>query len=606
MLLPYQVQYIDNCRTILELHDLHRHMEDGFNAWYASRQSALFQIHRLREENHRLLRDYLFPTLDTLYSADADTLSALNEFADALMDWTTNLDCGLYVQIHDAMLSLARIQKDRCSIIQELYKLGMGLYYRNRMVSLIDRKRTHAILFQNEMVFTEAASYFPYFPQMPKDETKGYVLRSLANISICTSDLHRRIASSHMILQIVQDPYYRSMAPSLPWDTFLRRTHQQMSSNRTEMSSGDLTKEELALVLESCYEVYKPETASENPSVRWLWPYYEMEYNCGLVDIQKTLVRMKTLIEDTREDDFTMSGLYAHVQLPMYMGMLLKNHPGIRDYDLHMRFLSDACQKMLRILLVLPTQQIDDYLHYLLTFIIAHYWEAPGLPSYHDVLLKIMQRFAGMLYLHSRRTGDIAQCLCEELLATDPAFFDDIPHISILSGVAKKTAVMQFAFEGALFHDLGKLPMNTERLFQKRQCLEEEAQIECLHTVSAYDFLSQRPSTARFADIALGHHRWYNGADGYPVDYVRNASPYRQMTDVLALADYLAQGTAAWDHLVRDAKALGGTRFSPLVTACLMDQALLSRLQSLVSKENDMVYYREIYDSLTPSADTPD
>ena len=92
------------------------------------------RLMELKKENMALLETNLFPVLDGLHAAGAEEVHALEEFADQLMDWSTNLDSGLYVKIHDAFLSLARVRKDRDGIIRELYKLGMGLYYLNRML----------------------------------------------------------------------------------------------------------------------------------------------------------------------------------------------------------------------------------------------------------------------------------------------------------------------------------------------------------------------------------------------------------------------------------------------------------------------------------------
>ena len=89
----------------------------------------------------------------------------------------------------------------------------------------------------------------------------------------------------NVVLRLVKDDHYRSMAPGLPWDAFYRKSQQQMSSNRSVLSDGGLSKEELAAVLESCQAVFQPEQGVENPNIRWLWPYYEMEYNCGFASL---------------------------------------------------------------------------------------------------------------------------------------------------------------------------------------------------------------------------------------------------------------------------------------------------------------------------------
>lgn len=127
-MLPYQEQYIKNIEEIISLSDLSGRKEPDFERWFALQKKDEARILQLKTENMELLNRHLFPVLDDLYSAKKETLDGLEAFADKLMDWQTNLDCGVYVVIHDALLSFCRVKKDRDGIIRELYKLGMGLY----------------------------------------------------------------------------------------------------------------------------------------------------------------------------------------------------------------------------------------------------------------------------------------------------------------------------------------------------------------------------------------------------------------------------------------------------------------------------------------------
>ncbi len=599
-MLPYQEKYIQNTRAIYELHDFFRCIDAPFDTWYQSRKQSESDILSLYQENNALLREYLFPVLDTLHSADADTIRQLSDFSDVLMDWSTNLDAGVYVLIHEAMLRLARMQKDTRRILQELYKLGMGMYYQNRHVLGLRNERTRSLHFQNEMVFTEAASYLQHFSRMPDDETRGYIVRSLANIAICSQDSHRKIAASGTVLQLAQDPDYRALAPTLPWDTFLRKTHQQMSANRKALSSGDLTRAELATVLESCHVVFQPEEKAEHPSVRWLWPYYEMEYSCGLANISTTMARMRHLIDRTEENDYSIDGLYANVQLTIYYGSLMKEHPLLqRDLD-HMNYLAEAYQKMMRVLLSYPADQLNDFFLYVINLALTEYYETDGTLTYREVSGALMQRFAGALYLRSVKVGKLARMICQDLFTFDPAFFDDIPLIQSLPHEEKLSTILSFAEGCGLYHDFGYMKMNLERLRHTRSLFDREYQIDQLHTYAGYDDLIKHPSTRMFADIALGHHRWYDGTQGFPESYLRNQSAYRQMTDVIAVAVCIAESVPEeFPSVIRNIIEQSGRQFSPLIVSCLTDHDLLSRLQAIL-REDEEPSYREIYNHLHP------
>ncbi len=259
MLLPYQDEYVRNTKEILGLGKSGPAPSGDFESWFSAIRKESARCQCLKRRNMEILNSELFPLLDNLHAATEEQIKSLEEFADVILDWKNNLDRGICVTIHDALLSLCRIRKDRNGTIKELYKLGMGLFYLNRMVMGIDSAATTSFFFENEMVFTEASSYLRFFDAIDDDTTRGYILRSLHNIAICVQGSKRKIAASARMLNVINDEHYRAVAPSLPWDRFLRGVHQQMSSNRAALASKDLSSGELALVLDSCYEIFKPE-----------------------------------------------------------------------------------------------------------------------------------------------------------------------------------------------------------------------------------------------------------------------------------------------------------------------------------------------------------
>ena len=483
---------------------------------------------------------------------------------------------------------------------EELYKLGMGLYYQGRILLGTEAEAVNSFHFRNEMVFSEAGSYLKFFPEIADTDTRGYILRALANISIAARDVRRRIAVSGRVLQIVQDPYYRSLAPELPWDTFLRRTHQQMSSCRHVLSRGNLSADELALVLESCQEVFRPEDEASNPNIRWLWPYYEMEYSCGFVDLPTTLQRLERLINRSAWDQYDVSGLYGNVQLTIYYGRLLRDNPSLPKREKYLAFLSAAYRKMMKTLLSCPTDRVDDFFRYLLCLVITDYFETPEVPSYREITARLMQRFTGGLYIRSRRAGELMAVLCRAVFRSDPGFFDDVPFLRAIADPGEKeAALLDYARQCGLYHDFGRIKMDLERIQQTRQLFEGEYRLHALHTVSGHDDLMRRPSTAVYADVALGHHRWYNGAGGYPECYERMNSPYRQITDVMAVVSFLNEEEGEPEELLRRAAEQEDRRFSPLVAAYLSDPAVVREI-SRILRGDGREFYLSMFRQLAP------
>lgn len=596
----YQQRYIENTREIMRLGDFYGVPRTDFSSWYTAEKANRRRMAELKRENIDLLNRYLFPALDELYETDDDRIDELIAFADALMDWKTNLDCGVYVSIHEALLSLYRVKRDRARIIRQLYKLGMGLYYLDRSVEGVREKLAGPFRFRNEMIFTEAGSYMKFFEEIPDAETRGYIIRALANIAICSGDRKRRIAVTSRVLQIIKDDYYRELEPSLPWDTFLRRTTQQMSANRSTLSKGNLSKQELEAILEACYEVFKVEEGAENPDIRWLWPYYEMEYSCGFVDLETTLGRMEHLIEQTPYNDFSVSGLYANVQLAIYYGRLLRDNPAAEESAHHREVLKNAYIKMMRTLMACPLGENTDYLAYIIRLVMTSYHEISEAMPFRDVLQKLMRRFAGAQSIRAEQAAAITRLFAETILASEPAFFDDLPFLQeCVDEAERREAILAYAEDCGRYHDLGLIQLNMARTLETRNLFETEDRIFQLHTTAGSDDLARCASTARFADVALGHHRWYNGLGGYPEAYVRNDSPYRQMTDVVAvIACMVDQEVGNFSETVREIIAQEHKRFSPLVTAYLDDEKLVTGIEAILRK--DEPYYRAFFDGIAP------
>ncbi|MBQ9037119.1 MAG: hypothetical protein IJ115_06690 [Erysipelotrichaceae bacterium] len=596
----YQEKYLANIQKINELSDIYSVPLSDFDSWYQMQISHTEEIRKLKNENINLLNRHLFSTLDNLHDASEDDIHDLEEFSDKLMDWINNLDCGLYVLIHDSLLSLYRFRKDRNNIIKELYKLGMGLYYLDRKIQGLEKEWSTPFRFTNEMVFTEAGSYIRFFEDIEDTETKGYIIRALANIAICTPDNKRKVAVSSRILKIIQDDYYRNLAPELPWDVFLRRSQQQMSSNRSVLSKGDLNQNELAEILEACQVVFEPEKNNKNPNIRWLWPYYEMEYTCGFVDIQTTLDRIEEIINGVPDNQYDQSSLYANVQLAIYYGRLLKENPSVQKRKKNLDFLKAAYQKMMKVMMNCPPAQYNDFYHYLINLVFSNYYETEGVETYKKITTRLMRKVIGLTYIDSQKVGKMIETYCAAIFRQDKTFFDDIPFIGAISDeTLKKEELRKYSRECGLYYNFGLIKMTTDKTELYRAMLENEFQMYKLHVHAGHDDLKIRESTERFADIAFGHHRWYNEAGGYPDEYVRNNTPYRQMVDIVAVASYMKDNfNSNFDALVNEIISLEHKQFSPIITSYLHDRKLTKELKDILCGD-DKPYYLKLYNQLT-------
>ena len=128
----YQEEYIANLRQFAALAQRKRPGALTCEEYTAQMEENRAQIARLNKRNMELLRSGLFPILDNLFDASQEQVTELEEFSFQLFNGQKELDVGLFCQIHQALLTLARQKQDLNMMIRELYWLGLS---RNSLVS---------------------------------------------------------------------------------------------------------------------------------------------------------------------------------------------------------------------------------------------------------------------------------------------------------------------------------------------------------------------------------------------------------------------------------------------------------------------------------------
>ena len=139
---PYQEEYIANIKQIASLTAWKKPDGLSFQQYAGRLLEDEERIVDTAKRSMELLRSGLFPVLDNLLSADAATLDELEEFSSRLYNGQTELDAGLFCQIRQALLTLARQRRDRAAMIRHLYWLGMGrnwavLHRRGRLPEIL-------------------------------------------------------------------------------------------------------------------------------------------------------------------------------------------------------------------------------------------------------------------------------------------------------------------------------------------------------------------------------------------------------------------------------------------------------------------------------------
>lgn len=603
----YQEEYISNLKDIALLSIGRKANGCSFEEYFAALRRDREQLEQKVKRNMLLLRENLFPVLDRLPEAPEEDKRDLEEFASKLSRGSDELDLGLFCEIHKAQLRFARQTKNRDEMIKELYWLGIGFNSLSSKLTGLEDRYVEKYHNQMRLCFTEAAAYLKYYDDIDDADTRGYILRSRANMSLGKfKTVGEKIYMVKRGLMILRDEGYQKKNPELPWDKFIFLGHRQMVSSLPHTKESRMTPQNVADVMESVYIVYQQrqqeaEEKNEKLSAHSQFTRFSVEYYCGLHTFNDLLSKLEELMDDVDQSDFSAEEMYRIISLPAFYCQYLNQAPELIPY--RKEYIDGLNLRVIEYVEAFPEETLNENLFNYLRQLSYTFIETGSGISYKDFLLNLQTRFAPSIYIHSWLVAKAAEAFCDIITDDEPDFFDDIDFIrEITNPVEKKEAIKRYAVECGIFHDVGKINFMNLYSNMGRQWFEDEYEMAHLHTLIGMACLSKRNSTLPFAAVAQGHHSWYDGLGGYPGSYKRLECQYRQMVDVIGLVDWLVNVTdtaqlytgreKTFDQAVEDAVALEGRRFSPLLTARLREKQICGKIKNAISEGRREVYYK--------------
>lgn len=210
-------------------------------------------------------------------------------------------------------------------------------------------------------------------------------------------------------------------------------------------------------------------------------------------------------------------------------------------------------------------------------------------------------------YAHSLHVAMIAQKLMEGILAYQPELVKGVLGERRNGKVFWDTKkCMDFIFEAAMYHDIGKNAIISVVNNDFRPLTDEEFAIIKKHPALGAELLKIAPSLyEKFRDTTLGHHKWYNGKGGYPKDFDNTKSPKRILIDIITLSDCMQAATERigrnyksgknFDRVMEEFRRDAGTRYNPdLVNFIDAHQDVARDLAALINEGWVDIYF-DIY-----------
>lgn len=211
--------------------------------------------------------------------------------------------------------------------------------------------------------------------------------------------------------------------------------------------------------------------------------------------------------------------------------------------------------------------------------------------------------------VHVNMVENLCMAVLDGLLNDCPEEFVGVMGYSTVEEVlSNRSALMRYMSMAALFHDIGKIQISEIVDNDFRRLTKHEIAIFCNHPERALEYLSLDPVFDKYKDVALGHHKWYNGKGGYPASFDNVSSPWRPFIDLLSLCDGIDGATDNMGRNYRKAKSLSvlleefksdaGVRYNPvMVKALIEDEALLEKVNHIIvtNRRQHLNYVRSRY-----------
>lgn len=206
-------------------------------------------------------------------------------------------------------------------------------------------------------------------------------------------------------------------------------------------------------------------------------------------------------------------------------------------------------------------------------------------------------------YMHSVMVQNITGMILDVVLEQNPEYLIGLFGTRNMQEVLEhREDICRFGAHATLYHDIGKNRIIDIVVTEHRMINKREIAAIRRHPYLGVELLSADPSFYLYRDIALGHHRFFDGIGGYPTSFENLKSANKPMIDLIticdcmdAATDYISrnfQKTKSLEQVIKELQKDAGTRYHPGYVRILSeDRELFERLEQLVSHERENIYY---------------
>ncbi len=574
------------------------------------------RYYQLRVENDSLLDKIVHSRrAEDLTQADVDELLA---FAEKLFAYVHQNDVGTAYRIHQLVLRYAELNGNTDLMIRQFYRLGVCLYYLN---PLLGELSVNPFGHQITEYFSRGAAYISRLDEFDNLTTRDYILRCATNLCIA----HDEISGAHnpctpfdtmstypnfkkffdQMMEIYTDPHYHELSPEFNWERAIYNLHFNRSAYFMDLQEHH-SSEVLNDILESAEYLYNHQEQLQNfknstKEARLEHIYATCRHKAGLITTTELLETTLFLIESAAPNDFSANGITVNLQLPLYLEQIYLSMPA-EQRSVYKERINRVFANMNDYLLRAPHNEYRNVVTRTITEAIRSRAQH-GLPL-HTGLFDYLLFCHPPTYIHVHSAATLSRILLLRLLDTAPEKLIGLYGISSVDELrAKRDELVERIYTCSLYHDVGKIALLDYIGIYSRKLLDEEFTAIQLHTNIGSALLRQLDAK-ELSEVALHHHRFYDGSRGYPQNCPPCPAEYRAIVDIVSVSDALEAATdnvgrcysnaKDFPTIINELRSERGTRYSPDVVALFDDEEFCRTLEQELTADRNRAYV-EIY-----------
>ncbi|MCR5494509.1 MAG: GNAT family N-acetyltransferase [Treponema sp.] len=213
--------------------------------------------------------------------------------------------------------------------------------------------------------------------------------------------------------------------------------------------------------------------------------------------------------------------------------------------------------------------------------------------------------------IHFSMVSNLAGICLSHFIESNPELFVTENYKTSEEVRDNRTKLLEFIKYAGYLHDIGKIGRTNLVNLHFRKITDSEYQRLSEHTNLGSELIANIPYLEKYRDIILGHHKFYDGSEGYPKNVDMSSSQYKIFIDLISICDTIDTSTdyrgrnysrkKTFDDILVELKEMN-TRYSPeLVKIIDEDEALKDELRYLTSTGRNYTSYETYLRFIQPN-----